>query len=78
MRKPTVGQAAVLAAIDDRREATLLDLREDFPQLMLRAVERVIRSLERLEPVALVGNDELALIVRRRLPFAAGRKGRVQ
>lgn len=58
MRKLTVRQAAVLAAIERHREATLFDLREDFPALMPSAVERVVRSLERRGLVQREGDDE--------------------
>jgi hypothetical protein len=42
-------QPAVLAAVERRRSATLLDLRPDFPALMPSATCRVLRRLEELE-----------------------------
>jgi DNA-binding MarR family transcriptional regulator len=41
----TVRQSAVLAAIERRRECTLLDLNDDFPDLDPSTVYRVIESL---------------------------------
>lgn len=53
----TVRQTAVLAALERRRECSLWDLREDFPQLAPSTVERVVRALERRGLAEREGND---------------------
>jgi len=58
MRRLTVRQSAVLAAIERRRESTLLDLRVDFPQLPPSEVWRVIESLCQRGLVNRVGDFE--------------------
>jgi DNA-binding MarR family transcriptional regulator len=54
----TVRQAAVLAAIERRRECSLLDLRQDFPQLYPSTVLRVIDVLSASGLVNRVGDFE--------------------
>lgn len=56
--KLTVRQSAVLAAIERRRTSTLLDLRDDFPELAPSEVARVIESLARRGLVSRVGDFE--------------------
>lgn len=56
MRKLTIRQSAVLAAVERRRTCTLLDLWDDFPDLPPSAALRVINALELRGLVTRVGN----------------------
>lgn len=60
MRKLTIRQSAVLAAIERRRGCTLPDLRSDFPDISPNTVWRVIDSLASRGLVNRVGVFELA------------------
>jgi hypothetical protein len=58
MRKLTVRQTAVLAALERLQLCTLLGLRDDFPDLAPSTVERVLQSLESRNLAVRAGNAE--------------------
>lgn len=58
MRKLTIRQSAVLAAIERRRKCSLVELWDDFPDLPPSAVLRVIDALELRGLVNRTGNPD--------------------
>jgi DNA-binding MarR family transcriptional regulator len=73
MRRLTIRQNAVLAAVERRGECTLLDLRCDFPDLAPSMVWRVVESLAGRGLVNRAGDFERAYLGD--VTFSAGRLG---